>query len=228
MKFTKRLWSASAVKKLLGGILIGDADSYGALLQLALNDLDLPENPDDLILPQREGGGSTLLGVDALPDSAQICSCNNVTKGDLCTKINNGVTELGELKSCTKAGTSCGGCAALVKQLLESELEKQGIEVKKDICEHFAYSRQELYHIIRVEGIHTFDELLEMHGKGHGCDICKPTAASILASCWNDYILKEPLAALQDTNDYYLANMQKMAPTPLFPGYRVERSPLTN
>ena len=55
----------------------------------------------------------------------------------------------------------------------------------------------------------SFDEKLEKHGKGDGCDICKPTTASILASTWNDHILKAEHAGLQDTNDYYMANMQK-------------------
>jgi len=196
-------------KKLLGSVLIGDAEAYGGLLQLMLNDIDLPEHPDSLILPQREGGAPAGLGVDALPDTATICSCNNVTKGDIIASIDGGITELGELKSCTKAGTSCGGCAALVGQVLNAELEKKGIEVNNDLCEHFAHSRRELFDIVRVEEIKTFEELLAKHGTGKGCDICKPTVGSILASCWNDHIMEPGLAGLQDTNDYYMANMQK-------------------
>ena len=51
--------------------------------------------------------------------------------------------------------------------------------------------------------------MLAKHGKGRGCDICKPAVASILASCWNEFVLKPRHAPLQDTNDYFLANMQK-------------------
>jgi len=193
----------------LGAVMVGNADDYGSLLQFALNKMELPEFPDQLILPQRDGAAPVGLGVSALPDTAQICSCNNVTKGDLISAIDGGVVELGELKSCTKAGTSCGGCAALVGQVLNAELESRGLEVNTALCEHFDYSREELYHIIRVEEIKTFNELLEKHGKGLGCEICKPTAGSILASCWNDYILEKEHQALQDTNDVYLANMQK-------------------
>ncbi len=196
-------------KRLLGAVLIGDATDYGNLLQLVLNDIPLPEFPDALILPQRDGSGVTGLGVDALPDSAQICSCNAVSKGALCTAIADGATTLGELKSCTQAGTSCGGCNALVGQVLNAELEKMGLEVSTDICEHFPYSRQELYHLVRVEEIKTFYELLDKHGVGRGCDICKPAVASILASCWNDHVLEPKHAGLQDTNDRYLGNMQK-------------------
>ena len=196
-------------KKLLGSVLIGNADEYGNLLQIMLNSMDLPEYPEDLILPQREGSASVGLGVEALPQAAVICSCNNVTKGALCSAIEGGAVDIGELKACTKAATSCGGCAALTKQVLDNELEKQGIEVKKDICEHIPYSRQEIYHLVRIGKIKTFHEFLNTHGKGLGCDICKPTVASVLASCWNGYILEDELATLQDTNDYFMANMQK-------------------
>ena len=55
----------------------------------------------------------------------------------------------------------------------------------------------------------TRDQLLREHGSGHGCEICKPTVASILASIHNDPILDEPHRPLQDSNDRFLANIQK-------------------
>jgi len=193
----------------LVAVLIGDTVDYGNLLQLKLNDIVLPEYPDSLILPQRDGSGATGLGVEALPDAAQICSCFDVSKGALCQAVSDGATTMAALKECTSATTGCGGCTALVGQVLNKELEKLGMDVNTDLCEHFAYTRQEMYHLVRVGGIKTFDEMIEKHGKGHGCDVCKPTIASILASCWNDYVLETPHAGLQDTNDRYLANIQK-------------------
>lgn len=86
--------------------------------------------------------------------------------------------------------------------VLNAELAKQGIEVNNNLCEHFAYS-PELYHLIRVEGIKSFDELLEKHGRGYGCEVCKPTVGSLLASCWNEYVLKPEHTPLQDTNDNF-------------------------
>lgn len=195
--------------KLLGAVLVGDTSDYDSLLQYYLNRIDLPPNPDDLILPQRDGAAPVGLGVDALPDTAQVCSCNNVNKGDLVAAIDEGTCTLPELKACTKAGTTCGGCSVMVGQILNSELEKRGVEVNTDICEHFPYTRQDLYMIIRTEKIMSFEELLAKHGKGHGCDVCKPAVASILASCWNEYILKEEHASTLDTNDHFLGNMQK-------------------
>lgn len=205
----KKIVVSECGKHLLGAVLVGDAAEYGTLLQMALNRIELPEDPEFLILPQGDGKARPGLGVDALPDSAQICSCNNVSKGDLCAAVAAGATSIGELKSCTKAGTACGGCVPLVTQVMKAEMKKQGLAVNNHLCEHFAYSRQELYHLVRVGRIRTFDALLASHGKGLGCDICKPVAANILASCWNDFVLKKEHAGLQDSNDYFLGNIQK-------------------
>ena len=204
----KKLVVSGEGKRLLGAILVGEAGEYGSLLQLALNGISLPENPEDLILPARQGGGAGL-GVDLLPATALICSCNSVTKGAICDAVAAGCASIGALRKETRAATSCGGCGPLVKQVLDGELRKRGVEVKNHLCEHFLYSRQELFHLTRVGGLKTFDEIVGKHGKGRGCDICKPAVASILAACWSEFILKPKHAPLQDTNDHFLANLQK-------------------
>jgi nitrite reductase (NADH) large subunit len=206
----KKLVVSEDGKHLLGGILIGDAADYGTFLQFVQNKIALPPYPEDLLLPPREGQTSVKMGVDSLPDAAQICSCNNVTKAQLCHAIHeDGITDVPSLKKCTKAGTGCGGCVPLVTDLLKTELKKAGVEVKNHLCEHFPYSRQELYHLLRIEQIKTFEELIAKHGKGMGCEICKPAVASMLAATWNEHILETPHVGLQDTNDYFLANIQK-------------------
>jgi nitrite reductase (NADH) large subunit len=204
----KRLIVSADGKKLLGAVLVGDCSDYDTLLQYYLNGIDLPADPETLILPYN-AGEAPALGAAALPASATICSCHNVTKGDIVDAMDAGFYSLGDIKSETKASTGCGGCAALLKNIVDDQLETRGLEVDKSICEHFAYTRQELFHLIKVGNIRTFDELLEKHGTGRGCDICKPAAGSILASLWNDYVLKEQHIGLQDTNDTFLANMQK-------------------
>ena len=196
-------------KKLLGAVLVGDATEYGTLLQLALNGIELPADPEFLILPSSDGKARPGLGVDALPDAAQICSCNNVSKGQICAAVGDGACTVGEIKSCTKAGATCGGCVPLVTQVMKAEMARRGLAVNNHLCEHFPHSRQELYHLVRVGEIRSFDQLLARHGKGLGCDVCKPVAASIFASCWNEFVLKKDLASLQDSNDYYLGNIQK-------------------
>ena len=204
----RRLVVSNDGKKALGAVLVGDNSYYDTLLQYVQNGIDLPEDPAVLILPQSEGGAPTL-GADALPDTAMVCSCHNVTKGAICQAVDEGCADIAALKIETKASTGCGGCAALLKQVFEHELESRGIEVDKSLCEHFHYTRQELYAMVRVEGITSFDELLEKHGHGLGCDICKPTIGSILATCWNQPIMDPQNVALQDTNDTFMANMQK-------------------
>jgi nitrite reductase (NADH) large subunit len=205
----KKLVVSSCGKQLLGAVLVGDASEYGTLLQMMLNGIPLPDAPEFLILPASDGNARPALGVDALPETAQICSCNDVSKGVLCAAVASGATTIGALKSCTGAGTACGGCVALVTQVMKAEMGKLGLEVSHHLCEHFAYSRQEMLHLIRVGGIRTFADLLAQHGKGLGCDICKPVAASIFSSTWNDFVLKPEHASLQDSNDYFLGNIQK-------------------
>ncbi|MEM8937861.1 MAG: nitrite reductase large subunit NirB [Bacteroidota bacterium] len=204
----KRINISHDGKKLLGGILVGDAEDYSILHQMYLNAMTLPEDAAQLILPTTEGGGA-LGDVMDLPDQAQICSCESVTKGQICGAIENGeATDLAGVVRCTKAGTGCGGCKPMLKNLTEATLKSLGIEVKDHICEHFDYNRQELYNIIQVKGHRTFNEVLDAHGNGgHGCEICKPVIASLMATIHADTANKE--YAIQDSNDRFLANIQR-------------------
>ena len=204
----KRLIVSANGKTLLGAVLVGDCSDYDTLLQYYLNGIDLPTDPETLILPYN-AGAIPALGASALPATAIICSCHNVSKGDIVNVMDAGYLALGDIKVETKASTGCGGCAALLKNIVDDQLSERGLEVDTAICEHFSYTRQELFHLIKVGNIESFDELLDKYGSGRGCDICKPTVGSILASLWNDYVLKEKHVGLQDTNDTFLANMQK-------------------
>ena len=181
----RKLVVTSDGKKLLGAMLVGDNSAYDTLLQYYANGIELPKEPASLILPQQSGAAPSL-GPDALPETAMICSCHNVTKGSICSAIDAGAADLGSVKGATKASTGCGGCAALLKSVVDHELVARGVEVDTSICEHFAHTRQGLYDIVRVEGIKTFSELMQKHGNAEthrlGCDICKPAVASILAS----------------------------------------------
>jgi nitrite reductase (NADH) large subunit len=190
-------------KTLLGGVLVGDASAYGLLRPMVGE--QLRGDPMALIAPAGSGGPNGGPGVDALPAAAQICSCNNVTRGDVTDAIAGGCCDVAGLKACTKAGTSCGSCVPLLRQLLEVE----GVEQSKALCEHFSHSRAELFEIIAATAIRTFSGLLERFGTGKGCDICKPTVASILASTSSGHILDGEQAALQDSNDHFLANIQR-------------------
>ncbi len=195
-------------KRLLGGLLVGDASEYGILQQMYANNMKLPKNPESLILPQSEGGGGGMSVAD-LPDGALICSCESVSKGTIVEAVKAGNEDIAALKTCTKAGTGCGGCLPMLKDLLDTTLKSMGKVVKNTVCEHFDYSRQELYHMIKVKGWRSYNEVLDHAGHGDGCELCKPLVASILATLWNDPILAKGNDIAQDTNDRFLANIQK-------------------
>ncbi|SDC98750.1 nitrite reductase large subunit NirB [Actinokineospora iranica] len=198
----RKLVVSNDAKTLLGGILVGDANDYATLRPMVGR--PLPGDPGALLAPAGGSGGG--VGVGALPDEAQICSCNAVSKGDISEAIVvGGCDDVTKLKACTKAGTSCGSCVPMLKQLLTV----CGVEQSKALCEHFDQSRAELFEIVRVTGITTFSDLIGKHGSGRGCDICKPAVASILASLGNGHILAGEQASLQDTNDRFLANIQR-------------------
>ncbi|GHF23637.1 nitrite reductase large subunit [Amycolatopsis deserti] len=197
---------ADGKRLLLGGVLVGDASAYNLLRPLVGS--PLPADPAAMLAPE---GGSSAVGVDALPDEAQICSCNAVSKGAITSAIHDdGCDSVAKIKGCTKAGTTCGSCVPMLAKLLDA----CGVEQSKALCEHFAYSRQELFQILSATRITTFGELIAKHGTGSGCEICKPAVASILATLDTTdrdggHVLAGEQATLQDTNDHFLANMQR-------------------
>ncbi|AIZ40905.1 MULTISPECIES: nitrite reductase large subunit NirB [Cellulophaga] len=194
-------------KRLLGGILVGDASDYSMLHQIYLNSMPIPSDPSQLILPAGDGGASFGSAMD-LPDTAVVCSCEAVTKGQVCCSVkDDGNETVKAVAKATKATTGCGGCKPMVTDLVNETLKSLGKVVKERICEHFDYSRQELYDIVKMKNIQDYDELLDTHGKGNGCETCKPLAASLFASIFNETANKQD--TIQDTNDRYLANIQR-------------------
>ncbi|UDY23795.1 nitrite reductase large subunit NirB [Nocardioides sp. Kera G14] len=191
--------------RLLGGVLVGDASAYGLLRPMVSSGLALPENPEELILPASTGAGAHI----ELPDEAQVCSCNDVSKGDIKHAVDNGCETAGDVTRETKAGATCGSCKVQVKKIVEDHFAAQGKTVDKSLCQHFPITRAELFDVVLIHGYTTFDQIIEAHGRGRGCDICKPTVASILASQLNGHVLARENRTLQDTNDFALANMQR-------------------
>jgi len=201
----QKLLVRPAARRLVGGILVGDAGPFGALLDATRRGLELPERVESLLFA---GAGAAAAGAEGLDDACQVCTCNDVTKGALRQAIEReALTTLGGVKACTRAGTGCGGCVPLVQQVLDAELARAGRSVVPRICEHFAYTREELFWIVKLGRVESFDALLASHGEGDGCEVCRPAVASIFAATWNDFVLEH--ASLQDTNDRFLANIQR-------------------
>ncbi|WP_189130851.1 nitrite reductase large subunit NirB [Wenjunlia tyrosinilytica] len=197
---------------LLGGVLVGDAEAYDMLRPLATSAAALTVPPEQLVLPASIG---TAPGPIALPDEAVVCSCHNVTKGAIRAAVTDGgCADVPAVKKCTRAGTGCGSCVKALGTIVADELAAAGVQVARGLCEHFAHTRAELFEIVRVKGITTFSRLIDEHGTGEGCDVCKPAVGSILASLNAElgnsvHILDGEQAALQDTNDHFLANLQR-------------------
>ncbi|TAL22195.1 MAG: nitrite reductase large subunit [Frankiales bacterium] len=203
----RKLVVSDDTRTLLGGILVGDASAYPLLRPMC--GTEIAGNPADLVLPAREGQPAGI-GAAALPASAQVCSCRDVSKAEICSAVaQGGCRDVAGVKACTGAGTVCGSCVGLVQDLVRSELDAMGVSLSTALCEHFDLSRAEMFEVVRVKGIRTWSELLAEHGRGRGCDICKPTAASVFASVFNDHVLGGDKGSLQDTNDHMLANLQK-------------------
>lgn len=196
-------------KHLLGGMMVGDTTDYGKLLSMSKSKKSLQIPPSELILGLQPGQGGQ--GATDLPDDTQICSCNNITKGQIRNAVRTkNCASIGEVKNCTKAGLGCGGCVPQVGEIFEAELKAMGKVIKQNLCSHFEYSRIDLYQIVKVKHLKTFVQVMEHAGKNNralGCEVCKPAVGSILASLYNDHVLDH--APLQDTNDRFLANIQR-------------------
>ncbi|GAA2111277.1 nitrite reductase large subunit NirB [Microlunatus panaciterrae] len=200
----KKLVLSDDARTLLGGVLVGDASAYASLRPIVGRELN--GDPSAYLLPE---GSAPAPGGD-LPDDAGVCSCNNVSAGAIrCAVAEGDCADLAGVKACTRAGTSCGSCLPLVKRLVTDELQKSGVTVSNALCEHFELSRAQLFDAVQVTGLRSFSEIVTRHGQGRGCDICKPVVASILASLGSGHILAGEQAALQDTNDHVMANLQK-------------------
>lgn len=197
----QKLVLSDDARTLLGGVFVGDAEPYASLRPLLGR--ELPAEPAAYL-----AGGAEVPDAD-LPDDLTVCSCNNVSVGDVKKAVCEGNHDLAAVKACSRAGTQCGSCVGLVGKILDTELEAQGLEVAKGICEHFALSRPELFEAIEVAQLRSFTAVIEALGTGTGCDICKPAVANILAAVFNEHVLDDGRGALQDTNDRALANMQK-------------------
>ncbi|MEC4725761.1 nitrite reductase large subunit NirB [Shewanella sp. D64] len=204
----KKLWLDESGRFLKGAVLVGDVTDYSLLLHQYLSG-DALTAPAIELLQQEAGAGIEFT------DESIICSCHQVTKADIVVRVLEGDHSLAAIKGCTKAASGCGGCSALVQQVITQTMESQGLEVSKGICCHFEHDRQALFHLCQVEDIRDFPSLINSHGKsefsqlGLGCDICKPVAASIFATLENEYVLNVQHANLQDSNDAYLGNLQK-------------------
>lgn len=119
----KRINVSNDGKTLLGGVLVGDAEAYNQLQQICVNKLAIPPSPVDLIVkPGKDSGTESNF---ELPDAALICSCEGVTKLAISEAVNEGNESFDAVKKCTGAGSGCGGCTPMVKDIITATLKNK-------------------------------------------------------------------------------------------------------
>lgn len=196
-------------KYILGGMMIGDTKDYIKLVPMVKNQKPLEVSPSEFIIGAAKGEEDG----DDLEDDTQICSCHNVTKGDVVNSVKDGTCKsIGEVKTCTKAGTGCGGCMPLVQTIFNKTMTSMGAEVKNNLCPHFEFSRADLFNVIYVKKIQDFAEVMKQYGRepdSVGCEVCKPTVGSIISTLFNKHLMDKDRFGLQETNDKFLANIQR-------------------
>lgn len=206
--YKKYIFTADG-KYLLGGMMVGDCKDYVKLVGMCNKQKQLEIPPSQLILGAKKEGEEE---GDDLDDDAQICSCHNTSKADIVKKVKDGCRAFGEIKSTTKCGTGCGGCVPLATSIFNKAMKDAGAEVSNSLCPHFKQSRPDLYTIIKFKKLKNFTDVMQAVGKkpdSLGCEVCRPAVGSILSLLHNEWIMAPQLRQTQDTNDRYLANVQR-------------------
>ena len=192
--------------KLHGAILLGEADTASTLMQMFSLDTALPERRADLLFGP--ANGALLLAAADLPDAAQICNCNGVSKGCIRTAIETGgCTSVMQVGTKTKAGAGCGSCKPLVTQLLEAYAG----EIVEDPSEHYyvpgvPLPKPELIAAIREKQLKSVSAVFHALADGKEDPGSKIGLASLLKSLWSDEYEDERDARY--INDRVHANIQ--------------------
>jgi nitrite reductase (NADH) large subunit len=191
---------------LAGAILLGEIETAGQLLQLFMSGAKVPERRADLLFGAPSG--VSLLNVADLPDNAQICNCNGVSKAKIVEAIQAGCTSVGKVGACTKAGTGCQSCKGLVAQLVEAYAGGAG----SDASEHYyvpgvPLEKSQLVAEIRNRGLKSVSAVFQALAGGKEDPASKVGLASLLKSLWPGEYEDERDARF--INDRVHANIQK-------------------
>ncbi|WP_025715658.1 nitrite reductase large subunit NirB [Paenibacillus sp. 1-18] len=198
--------------KLIGAVLFGDTSDGAKLFSLIKNGESVVGREKELLLGfnpnQPEASGSIML--EQMPDDEIVCGCNGVSKRDIGDAVAAGCRSLGEIKACTKASASCGGCKPLVEGLLQLYAGGETGELAKEgICSCTTLDREAIIGGIREMGLKSVKEVMNVLGwnEPEGCTKCRPALNYYLGMLWPlDY---EDEKESRFTNERYHANIQK-------------------
>lgn len=192
---------------LAGAIVLGDSRVAPRLLQIFERGEILPENRADLLFPPAQT--SETPEVAALPDSAQICNCNGVSKGEIVAAVKAGHCSLKGVCTATRAGTGCGSCKPQIQTLLS--LVAGGLDVDDPAAHYYvpgvALTKPELMKAIKAQGLRSVSAVFNSLADGKEDPGSKPGLASLLKTIWGQEFEDERDARF--INDRVHANIQK-------------------
>jgi nitrite reductase (NADH) large subunit len=182
-----------------GAVLLGDTRGH----ELLLEKVKTREPVDDLLSLLVEAGEASAAD---LPDTAQVCNCNGVRKGDIVDAIDaNGLGSTQEVVAVTRAGAGCGSCKPLVKEILM--LQRGGLgEEPSYLCPCRKQTREQLAALVREQDVSSVSELSETCGAGRDCGACKPGLAYLVSQVQENRHREERHARF--INDRVHANIQ--------------------
>ncbi|CAG7628111.1 nitrite reductase large subunit NirB [Paenibacillus allorhizosphaerae] len=200
--------------KIIGAVLFGDTSEGSRLMQMIRAGADISGMEKTAILREAGADGASAdgAGVASMSDDAIICGCNGVSKGTICSAIKEqGLTSVEEVKNCTNASRSCGGCKPLVKDLLALTLGEsfEHDAVKETICGCTDLSRDEVVIGIRDKGLTHIREVMNVLGwkNDEGCTKCRPALNYYLGMIYPTTYKDESKSRL--VNERMHANIQK-------------------
>ena len=200
--------------RLVGTVLYGDTSSMGWYYQMIKDNTDISGIRDYMIFGPGFAEGAAqdpTAAVASLPDDAEICGCNGITKGAIRQAIDgNRLTTLEGVRSCTKASSSCGSCTGLVEQLLLLRLgdSYQPADVKP-VCGCTDLGHSDVRRLINARSIKTIPDLmqaLEWKSSG-GCARCRPALNYYLLATWPGEYVDDNQSRF--INERVHANIQK-------------------
>ncbi len=206
--------------KLAGAVLYGDTLDGAWYFELMRDATDVSDFRDKLLFGRHHigdsgaggGMGDEMSRVMALPDSAEICGCNGVCKGDIIKSIReNKLFTLDEVRAHTKASGSCGSCTGLVETILAATAggDYSTAPSKKPLCNCTEHTHDEIRAAIVDQGFKSTPEVMQGLGwkTPDGCTKCRPAL--------NYYLLcANPTEYVDDAQSRYInerahGNIQK-------------------
>ncbi|WP_306982670.1 nitrite reductase large subunit NirB [Alkalicoccobacillus murimartini] len=195
--------------KVIGAVLFGDTSDSPRLLTMMRNGQDISKMSKVAILPSENESDEKESVVVGMSDSETICGCNGVSKGDIVKAINEqGLSTVEQVKACTNASRSCGGCKPLVADLLAVTTGEEASNQKEPICGCTDLSHEEVAAEIKDKGLSYVREVMNVLGwtSENGCSKCRPAVNYYLGL--NNPIEYEDDSTSKFVNERLHANIQ--------------------